>query len=207
MARWRGAETAAALFFVVTVWCWCEPALAEIQKCRGVWTNRPCDEEEQRRLPETRRPPRSKEEIDLDRKKLLIQDLEIRILTARSQYNIEVGIESERILCLDQESSVGQCDEAVNKKRKEIEDRSLSAAKRQAAERVAHGASDEAKDQHQIITIIQQPPELEDHRHREHEQELQRPKDADAPAAQASSSSLTHSKASAGYQGTVDGLR
>jgi hypothetical protein len=48
------------------------PALAEIRKCNGVWTNKPCDSPEEQRLPEKHRTPRPQSEIDLDRKKLLI---------------------------------------------------------------------------------------------------------------------------------------
>ncbi|NDC37044.1 MAG: hypothetical protein EBZ48_03210 [Proteobacteria bacterium] len=151
---------------------------AEIRKCNGVWTNKPCDSKEERKLPEKHRTPRPTSEIDLDRKKLLIQDLEIRALSTKEEYGVEVGILTERLLCLSLESSLAQCDSAVNEKRKEIEERVLAAVKLRAAKGVVGGGSGSSQgissQRSTGVTIIQQAGEADKHPHTYRNRDIRR---------------------------------
>ncbi len=150
--------------------CFSTPVLGELTQCDGVWTNKPCEGARVGGIAERQRPLRLQSEIDLDRKKLLIHDLEMRAISARRDYSLEIGLLAERALCLSQESSIAECEAAVDTKRKELEERSLAAAKLRATQAGAplpgHDSGTSGVDKPTVVTIIQESSTQDNPRHR-----------------------------------------
>ncbi len=102
--------------------------LAEIHQCNGILTNKPCEGESQNKMEEKVSPPRSPEDISMEKRKLLIHDLDMKRIGARNQFGLEIGITSERSICMSKETTEEECAAAVSAKEKEIEERSLIVA-------------------------------------------------------------------------------
>lgn len=132
-------------------------ASADLTKCNGVWTNKPCAAPGAAHFEESRPTPRSQQSIDADQKKTLIGELETRRLSVRSQYGLEIGVSAERSLCLSTETSVADCSHAIEEKERYIDDRAIAAANLRAAEerQQASSAATDSKDP-TTVTIIQQ---------------------------------------------------
>ena len=127
---------------------------AELTKCDGVWTNKPCSGAPAEQMTESKPTPRPQREIDADQKRALVSELDNRRLSVRSQHGVDVGISAERSLCANPETSVTECAHAVNEKEKYFDERALAAANLKAAEKQA-GAEAPAEDPG-TVTIIQQ---------------------------------------------------
>lgn len=147
-----------------------QSAAAELNQCNGVWTNKPCVGARGESIAEKERTPRTQSEIELDGKRLLIHDLEIRATSARKDFNVEVGLLAERTLCLTSESTVAECEAAINIKRKEIEERTLAAATLKATQQRSLGTG--VKDgthsvgNPTVVTILQESNRYDEYKDR-----------------------------------------
>lgn len=76
---------------------------ADINNCNGVWTNKGCDSTVTGAIKEQPLRQRSPEEVELAKKKLLIQDLRTAQLKAKNEFGIDIVIKDVEERCLDAE--------------------------------------------------------------------------------------------------------
>jgi len=113
-------------------------AAAELYRCSGVWTNKPCENgSAEKVLPDYKRPTRSEEEVRLARKRAWLEDLEIRLTDLRARYDLTVSSSIARDICTRPETSLDECQSAINGVEKQV---SAQLAAAQAAEPPARRA-------------------------------------------------------------------
>jgi len=86
---------------------------AEIYNCNGTWTNKPCEGEVSKTLPEIDRTPDLQAEAT--RKKMeLVGALELRVQSARRSHGVELDISGIAETCRAENSSYEECMTLVN---------------------------------------------------------------------------------------------
>lgn len=120
-----------ALFSTLFVGATCQ---AELKKCHGVWTNKPCEGQVEGAIAEATSVPRAPGAVELDRKKLWIHDLDTKRFGAKQQYGLDFDLSEARKICLESPSSLSDCRKAVDDKMSEIDSKLQSTAERKRAE-------------------------------------------------------------------------
>ena len=112
---------------VATVFVGAVSAHAEMRECKGVWTNKPCEEAPQHALKES-----SSVESPLQREKsqrsLWLHDLEMKSIKAKREFKVDVDIGDVQVICHDLQISTAGCRKAIADKDALLEER-ITAAK------------------------------------------------------------------------------
>lgn len=99
-------------------------AEAEIYKCNGVLTNKPCNDGV-KVMDEKPYTPPTKEELEKQRKSLWLINLETSRNQAANDYGISIDTSLVRDIC--EAKSLEECQKAIQEKEKEIHDRTIAA--------------------------------------------------------------------------------
>jgi hypothetical protein len=110
---------APAFGLLVIIGCLASPASAELRKCNGVWTNRPCESKDGPSISEIPYREPSPEEQSLKERKKLLYALETTATTLRSKGGA-IDLAVTRELCLGQNTTTDECKTAILDKEKEI---------------------------------------------------------------------------------------
>ncbi|NMC63522.1 MAG: hypothetical protein GYA55_10200, partial [SAR324 cluster bacterium] len=89
------------------------PSFAEIYNCNGTWTNKPCEGEVSKTLPETDRTPDLQAEA-AGKKMGLVGALELRVQSARRSHGVELDISGIAETCRNNNTSYEECMTLVN---------------------------------------------------------------------------------------------
>lgn len=103
-------------------------AWADIHLCDNVWTNRECSVGQEARLAE--KPYREPDQTQqlADRKKFMLNELDLRRLRVTREQKINFEIESARAACLVPQTSLADCQKAITEANEQLDKRVASAA-------------------------------------------------------------------------------
>ena len=96
---------------------------AEMVKCNGIWTNRPCQGYSETKLQadEVVPPANKAEATALSKKRSLFHELTMKSIEARREYGVDLSLEDVESFCLRQKTSVDECREKTEKRADKID--------------------------------------------------------------------------------------
>ncbi|MBN8550611.1 MAG: hypothetical protein J0M12_14945 [Deltaproteobacteria bacterium] len=132
----------------LSVWLFlASTAHADIHLCGNVWTNRDCAAEEEARLEEKPYQAPNETQRLADRKKFMLNELDLRRLRVAREYKLNVEIESAREACTSAKTSLADCQKAVTEANEQL-DKRVTVASLKNVETVK-------KEQSQTTTVVQ----------------------------------------------------
>lgn len=124
-------------------------ALAELNECEGVWTNKACDgtviEKPTESAVNDSSSVESKEKaVLLSKKRSLLHELTMKTIRAKREFEVEYELDEIEAFCLNKESSLAECKEKIKTARTEINSEVSQAAsvlQRQKANKLREDAN------------------------------------------------------------------